>query len=109
MAERQPDIEHAANAFLPEVLSPGASGWWDSGQIDATRIQVLAQRIAAEGVTFTPTLATLRAMLTPQEEADLPNRPDARFLPAQQIGNWQSRGPWAPASLVPGRFRTRDG
>ncbi len=102
LAEGQIDIEHVPSVMAREVLRDGVeNGWWNSPDIDPAKVDVVAQRLAGAGVTLTPTLATLRAMLTPEEEAAFPSRPEARFIPPQQLENWKARGPWAPGEIRP--------
>jgi hypothetical protein len=87
-----------ATAFLPEIRSAGSTGWWDS-PIDDAKARALAQRIGQSGVWVTPTLATLRAMLTTSEEVAFHNRPESRFLAPALLADWVARGPWGNPAI----------
>ncbi len=95
LASGQLSIEHMAGAYLPEVRSAGnAQGGWDTS-LDVSKMRQLAQRLVSAHMWSTPTLVTLRAMLTPAEEAAFQSRPEMRYLPQDLIFDWVGRGPWA--------------
>jgi imidazolonepropionase-like amidohydrolase len=98
LAAGQRSIEHMGNALLPSVRTGGASTWWDS-PIDAARARQLGGRLAAAGVWLTPTLVTLRAMMTPSEEGAFHSRPEVRYLPPGMLADWGARGPWGNPAL----------
>ena len=99
LASGQRSIEHMASAFLPEVRPAGnTAGWWDS-PFDDAKARTLAQRIAQSGVWVTPTLATLRAMLTTAEEVAFHNQPESRYLAPALLADWVARGPWGSPAI----------
>jgi imidazolonepropionase-like amidohydrolase len=99
LASGQRSIEHMATAFLPEIRAAGnTTGWWDS-QLDDSKARALAQRIERTGVWVTPTLGTLRAMLTTSEEVAFHSRPESRYLAPALLAEWVARGPWASAAI----------
>lgn len=102
LATDQTSIEHMANAFLPFLGSGGGTPSWWNAPLDGSSIEALARRLGSEGVWVTPTLATLRAMLTPEEEAAYPSRTEVRYLTPRRLNNWQEVGPW-------GSWRAREG
>ena len=94
LASQQRSIEHLSTAFLPMIrASDNALGWYDT-PLDAGKIENLARLLREEGAWITPTLVTLRKALSPDEVAEFPSRPEARYLHPNRIETWRERGPW---------------
>lgn len=90
----QRSIEHLSTAFLPLIRASGNSSGWYHTALDAQRIQSLARLLREEGAWVTPTLVTVRKAFSPDEVAEFPSLPEARYLHPDRIATWLERGPW---------------